>query len=244
LEHVHGLAVDPADGELYAGTHHGLVRVAENGELTRIADRVQDLMGFTVVGPQHYLASGHPGEGQSGPSNLGLIESTDGGRTWETLSLGGEADFHALDAAQGVVYGYSRGRLLVSDDKTDWTDRGAMSIADLAVDPAQPERVLFTTEQGPALSEDGGQSVASIPGAPLLQLVAWAPDASVVVGVAPDGAVHTSTDGGRTWQEKGRVDGAPEALGVNGDDVYIAVDGAIVASTDGGATFRDLYRGD
>ncbi|MCA0143839.1 F510_1955 family glycosylhydrolase [Blastococcus sp. LR1] len=241
---MHGLAVDPADGELYAGTHHGVVRVAEDGRLTRIADRVQDFMGFTVVGPEHYLASGHPGEGQSGPANLGLIESTDGGATWETMSLAGAADFHALDAAQGVIYGYSGGRLLVSDDKTDWTDRGTMNIADLAVDPSRPQRLVVTTEDGPALSEDGGRSVAPIPQAPLLQLIAWSPDASAVVGVAPDGAVHASTDGGRTWQEKGRVDGAPEALGVNGDDVYVAVGGAVVASADGGTTFRDLYRGD
>ena len=87
-------------------------------------------------------------------------------------------------------------------------------------------------------------STTATAAAACLQLVAWAPDTSVVLGVAPDGAVHSSTDGGRTWQEKGRVDGAPEALGVNGDGVYIAVDGAIVASTDGGATFRTLYRGD
>ena len=29
------------------------------------------------------------------PSSLGLIESTDGGKTWQQLSLAGEADFHA-----------------------------------------------------------------------------------------------------------------------------------------------------
>lgn len=243
LEHVHGLAVDPADGELYSGTHYGLVRVSSDGQLTRIADRVQDFMGFTVVGPEHYLASGHPGEGQSGPGNLGLIESTDGGQTWTTLSLAGDADFHALDAAQGVVYGYSGGRLMVSDDKTDWTDLGAMGIADLAVDPSQPDRLLLTTEQGLAASEDGGRTVAPLAGAPLLQLVAWSPDGTVVIGVAPDGAVHASTDGGRTWTERGSVDGAPEALGVHGQDVYVAVEGAIVSSTDGGATFSDLYRG-
>lgn len=244
LEHVHGLAVDPADGELYAGTHYGVVRVSEDGELTRIADRVRDFMGFTVIGPKHYLASGHPGEGESGPSNLGLIESTDGGQTWTTLSLEGDADFHALDVAQGVIYGYSGGRLLVSDDKTDWTDRGAASIADLAVDPAQPQRLLLTTEQGVALSEDGGQTVTLVPGAPLLQLVAWSSDPAVVVGVAPDGTVHGSTDGGRTWEERGQAGGAPEALGVDGDNVYVAVDGAIVSSTDGGSSFSDLYRGD
>lgn len=243
LEHVHGLAVDPADGELYAGTHHGLLRVSADGQLTRIADRVQDFMGFTVVGPEHYLASGHPGEAQAGPGNLGLIESTDGGQTWTTLSLEGQADFHALDAAQGTVYGYSGGRLLRSDDKTDWVDLGAMTIADLAVDPSQPDRLLLTTEQGPALSEDGGQTVAPVAGAPLLQLVAWSPDSAVVIGVAPDGTVHASTDGGRTWAERGSVGGAPEALGVNGQDVYVAVEGAIVSSTDGGTTFSDLYRG-
>jgi hypothetical protein len=26
VAHVHGLGVDPADGTLYAGTHHGLIR--------------------------------------------------------------------------------------------------------------------------------------------------------------------------------------------------------------------------
>ena len=244
LEHVHGLAVDPADGELYAGTHYGIVRVSAEGELTRIADRVQDFMGFTVVGPAHYLASGHPGEGQPGPSNLGLIESTDGGQTWTTLSLEGEADFHALDAAQGVIYGYSGGRLMVTDNKTDWTDLGAPSIADLAVDPSQPQRLLLTTEQGLALSEDGGETIALLPGAPLLQLVAWSPDGTAVVGVAPDGTVHASTDGGRTWEERGQAGGAPEALGLNGEDVYVATDDAIVSSADGGTTFSDLYRGD
>ncbi len=244
VAHVHGLAVDPADGELYAGTHDGLIRVSADGRLTRIADRDQDFMGFTVVGPKHYLASGHPGEGHSGPGSLGLIESTDGGQTWTTLSLEGEADFHALDAAQGVIYGYSGGRLLVSDDKTDWTDRGAVRIADLAVDPAQPRRVLFTTQQGLALSEDGGTSIALVPGAPLLQLVAWSAESGAVIGVAPGGAVHASADGGRTWEKRGRVDGAPEALGVDGENVHIATEGAILSSGDGGATFGDLYRED
>jgi len=97
VAHVHGLGVDPQDGTLYAGTHHGLIRVPEQGEPTRVADRVQDFMGFTVVGPRHYLASGHPGEGQGGPSSLGLIESTDGGQTWNSVSLAGEADFHVLE---------------------------------------------------------------------------------------------------------------------------------------------------
>jgi photosystem II stability/assembly factor-like uncharacterized protein len=244
LEHVHGLGIDPADDVLYAGTHHGLVRISPDGELTRIADRVQDFMGFTVVGPQHYLASGHPGAGQDGPGNLGLIQTTDGGQTWETLSLTGEADFHALDAAGGMIYGYSGGRLLVSEDGANWADRGAMRIADLAVDPADPRRVLATTEGGLVVSEDVGESFTAVPDAPLLLLVDIAADGGSTVGVAPDGTVYVSTDGGRTWAERGSADRAPAALTVDGDEVYIAVDGAVLASTDGGATFTELYRED
>ncbi|WP_346620006.1 F510_1955 family glycosylhydrolase [Blastococcus montanus] len=242
LEHVHGLGVDPADDALYAGTHYGLVRITPGGELTRIADRVQDFMGFTVVGPGHYLASGHPGAGQEGPGNLGLLESTDGGETWETLSLAGEADFHALDAASGMIYGYSGGRLMVSEDGVEWADRGQMRIADLAADPTEPQRVLATTEAGLVVSEDAGRNVSAVAGAPLLVLVDIAADGGTAAGVAPDGTVFVSTDGGRTWAERGSAGGAPEALTVDGEEVYVAVDGAVLASTDGGRTFTELYR--
>ena len=243
LEHVHGLGVDPADDVLYAGTHHGLVRISPDGELTRIADRVQDFMGFTVVGPEHYLASGHPGVGQSGPGNLGLIETTDGGQSWKTLSLEGKADFHALDAADGAIYGYSGGQLLVSEDGVNWTDRGAVRIADLAVDSSQPQRVLATSEQGLILSEDGGKTFKVVPDSPRLLLVDFSTDDSALaVGISPEGTIYASSDGGLTWEERGDAGGQPAALTVEGQDVYVAVDGAILASTDGGATFSDLYR--
>ncbi len=85
MEHIHGIGVDPENGAIYAGTHYGLFRI-EDGTATRVADRVQDFMGFTVAGPDHFLASGHPGEGQGGHSSVGLIESTDGGQTWQELS--------------------------------------------------------------------------------------------------------------------------------------------------------------
>ncbi|MGY1718233.1 F510_1955 family glycosylhydrolase [Blastococcus sp. SYSU DS0552] len=241
LEHVHGLGVDPADDSLYAGTHHGLVRISADGEPVRIADRVQDFMGFTVVGPGHYLASGHPGPGQDGPGDLGLLETTDGGESWTTLSLAGEADFHALDAAGGTIYGYSGGRLLVSQDGVEWADRGAMRVADLAVDPADPQRVLATTQDGLRVSEDGGSRFGAVPDAPQLVLVDVADNGSGV-GVAPDGTVFTSADGGRTWSQRGHVGGPPEALTGEGGRIHVAVPGAVLVSTDGGTTFTELYR--
>lgn len=244
VEHVHGLGVDPADGTLYAGTHNGLVRLPKNGEPTLVADRVQDFMGFTVAGPQHFLASGHPGPGQEGPSSLGLIESTDGGETWESLSLAGEADFHALDYRHDRVYGVNAmtGEFLVSDDKRAWETRTTLPMADFAVSPDDPDLVIATTEQGPARSEDGGRGFAPVPDAPLIQLVSWGEDGSLV-GIAPDGTVHTSAGDGQSWEQRGQLDGRPEALvAVSAEEIYAAAGGAILLSTDGGESFEVRHR--
>lgn len=240
LEHVHGLGVDPASGDLYAGSHYGLIRLPEQGQPTRVGGLVQDFMGFTVVGPGHFLASGHPGEDQDGPSNLGLIESTDGGRSWQTRSLAGEADFHALEAKHGLVYGYTAGQLLVSGDLRTWDTRAGLALADLAVSPQDPQTVLATTREGLARSTDGGRSFRLVNGAPLLQLVTW-PDTARIVGIAPDGTVHVSDDGATTWQELGSAGGAPEALTTTGQKMYVAVQGGIVESSDGGRSFRTRY---
>ncbi len=240
LAHVHGLGVDPASGDLYAGTHYGLIRLPEGGAPTRVGGLVQDFMGFTVVGPGHFLASGHPGENQDGPANLGLIESTDGGRSWQTLSLAGQADFHALEAKHGLVYGYNAGRLMVSADKRTWDTRASIRMADLAVSPEDPQTVLATTQQGLARSTDGGRSFRVVDGAPLLALVSW-PEAGHLVGVDPDGGVQVSADGGSSWQRRGSAGGAPEALTASDQELYVALEGRIVESNDGGRTFQNRY---
>jgi hypothetical protein len=245
LEHVHGLGVDPADGTLYAGTHHGLVRLPEEGEPTLVADRVQDFMGFTVAGPQHFLASGHPGPGQDGPSALGLIESTDGGETWEAVSLAGEADFHALDYRHDRVYGVNAmtGEFLVSDDKRTWEARTSLPMADFAVSPDDPEVVVATTQQGLARSDDGGRNFVPVPGAPLMLLVSWGGDGSLV-GVSPEGRVYTSPGDGQPWEQRGQLDGPPEALlAVTADEVYTAAAGDVLVSTDGAESFEVLHQG-
>ena len=84
--HVHGLGVDPGDGALYAATHSGLFRLPEQGQAERIANRSQDTMGFSVVGPGRFIGSGHPDplEDRVRPPLLGLIVSTltGGGNSW------------------------------------------------------------------------------------------------------------------------------------------------------------------
>jgi predicted transcriptional regulator len=243
LEHVHGLGVDPADGVLYAGSHHGLFRLPEDGEGVRVADRVQDFMGFTVVGPRHFLASGHPGEGDEGPSSLGLIESTDAGQSWQSVSLAGEADFHALEAKHGLIYGYNSltQAFLVSRDTVNWETRSQVPMADFTVSPDEPGVVLATTEGGLARSQDGGSTFQLLEQAPRLLLVTWTAG-SGMVGVDPAGQVFVTTDPASSWQRRGSVGDQPEAFAVAGDEIYAAIGGAsIVVSSDGGRSFRPYF---
>jgi hypothetical protein len=241
MAHVHGLAVDPANAQLLAGTHFGAFRVGDDGEIEQFGP-TQDFMGFSVAGPGHYLASGHPGAGQGGPGNLGLIESTDGGKTWQTVSLEGKADFHTLKARHGRVYGHSGGQLMVSEDKKTWDERGSISLADLAVSPDDADTILVTTQQGRGVSKDGGRSFQAVPNTPILALVAWTEDGTVV-GVDPNGGIQVSADAGKTWDQRGTAGGQPAAVTGDDDDVFVATrDGRVVESNDGGRTFEVRYQ--
>ena len=239
--HVHGLGVDPQDGTLYAATHTGLFRVGVDGTAERVANRYQDTMGFTVVGPKTFLGSGHPDLRENLPARLGLVESKDAGQTWKALSLQGQADFHALHAAHGSIFGYdsTSGTFMVS------TDRSRLPMHDFVVSPTSADVVLATTEQGLAHSADGGRSWHALSDAPHLVVLAWSQPKSLY-GVAPDGTVHSSADGGMTWTARGTVGGAPEAMTVDdrggAGTLYVAVSGrGILVSSDGGTTFTTRF---
>lgn len=246
MEHVHGLGVNPADGLLYAATHFGVFAVSLDGKATRVGS-AQDTMGFTVTGPDTFLGSGHPDFSEDDEPLLGLIESTDAGRTWRSLSLRGEADFHALRAAHDQVYGYdsTSGTLKVTADRRTWDTRSRLPLRDFAVSPDGPDTLLATTEQGPARSADGGRTWQPVPGAPQLVVLAW-PRADVLYGADTDGAVHLSADGGATWTRQGDAAGPPEAIAATvaqPQNVHVAVaDHGIVTSSDSARNFADLYR--
>lgn len=246
--HVHGLAYDPGDETLVVATHHGLVAVDDGvagGGTARELGPVIDLMGFTVTGPGEYLASGHPGLRVDLPNPVGLISSTDSGRSWTTLSRAGESDFHALTALPGGgVLGYD-GTLRRSGDGRTWED---------LVIPAEPHTlaaapdgatVLATTGAGLLRSADAGGSWAPVPGAPVLQVVTWAEDGATAVGVDPAGAVWTSTDAAASWQQTADLDSAPHAVAATADAngflrIAVVTDEGLTQSLDGGQTFALL----
>lgn len=243
--HVHGLGINPADRSLLIATHTGTYRVPPTAKkATRVGDSRQDTMGFSVVGPNYFLGSGHPDMREAVekdlPPLLGLIESRDAGKTWRSISLLGEADFHVLRLGDKRVYGYdaSNDRLLVSSDAgRTWREVSRPApLLDLAVDPASARRVIASGEGGLYLSADQGLSWRKV--GPQVGLLAW-PSADRLYLVEADGAVRRSADEGQHWSRLGNVGGQPAALLAQTEsELYVALhNGTIMQSSDGGRSW-------
>ena len=116
-EHVHGISRDPGSGKVNLATHEGLFVSQTDGSWQQVGP-VVDLMSFAVTGPGSLYASGHPAEGVDLPAPVGLIKSTDAGRTRTVMSLGGQSDFHALAASTKGVRGFDGALKVTSDGKS------------------------------------------------------------------------------------------------------------------------------
>ena len=243
--HVHGLGVNPADEALFVATHTGLFRLGpDESEAVRVGDNYQDTMGFTVVGPDRFLGSGHPDARTDLPPYLGLIESANAGERWEPVSLLGRADFHVLEAARERVYGFGtdfesrREQFLVSQDGgREWRRlRVPESLLSLAINPDDRDEIMVSGRHSLYLSGDAGESWQSLPGSP--GLLAW-PDSGPPYLVGKDGSVAVLE--GRDWREVGEIGAEPAAFEADTADsrLYVALhDGSILQSPDGGGTWE------
>ena len=255
--HIASLAVDPADGTLFLGAADGLYRQDAGGRAARRVSGTLDRAGasgtisrllvvaFARAG--ELVASGHPEPGGSLPEDLGLLRSTDGGRTWRSVSLLGRADLHVLRAggARVVAVGAEEAEVRVSEDGgRTFRTRALPGVAvDLAVDPGDPSRMALSTQRGLFTSPDGGRGWRPREPATAGAQLAWAAPGALYRADA-DGRVSVSRDGGRAWQARGTTGaGATELASDARGALYAALPGAQVSrSDDGGVTWRRVVQ--
>lgn len=206
--HVHAIERAGPTGGILLATHDGLW-VEDGSQLRQVGPRI-DLMSFSVVDGTTYRASGHPGPDVDLPQPVGLIETRDAGQTWSALSREGESDFHLLEVTDTITVGFD-GALRSSADGQTWriaqTPEG---LIDLALRP-DGQDLLASTADGLLLSQDRGTYWDPVRSAPPMVLLDWA-DKDTVVGISDAGAVHVSTDGGSTWEEREQLDSAIQAM--------------------------------
>jgi hypothetical protein len=236
-EHVHNLTFDGST--LLLGTHEGLWSQSPGQVPVQISQRSFDVMGFAKT-ESRWLASGHPARGEDGPADLGLLESLDGGVTWQEVSLSGEADFHRLTTSGNRIYGVSSvdDALLRSDDAgATWTNLGSLGLFDIALDPANPDTLIATTADGLVRSTDAGATFSPVATPSLIALLAWTPN--YVVGADVDGRILTSVNGGSTWEALTTLPEQPAALGADGSRIAVLAGPTVFESIDGGKTFTE-----
>ena len=238
--HIHGLSISSTTGQVLLATHDGLFDMMKK-PAAKIGP-TNDLMGFTARTDHAILyASGHPGEGSGLANPLGLMRSTDTGKTWEKLSRQGESDFHALTATKSGIVGFD-GVLRTSPDGKTWNTVAADFVPAVLAGNPTSDIVLATTPQGIRRSTDGGKTWTTVDSGPVVQFAAFASSAEAF-GVEPDGTVHYSGDAGATWTRKGQIQDTVQAVAaVKGPaatpSIWAATAGGLVVSTDGGMRFR------
>lgn len=227
--HAHGIGVDPESSAIYVATHTGLWEVGPDAP-ERVGDAYHDLMGFTVAGPDDYLASGHPDlrdptlQEPGAPPLLGLVTSDDPASGWRAVSLLGKVDFHTLQAVHGRVYGWdaTSGRIMVSTDRRRWETRATLALSDFVVSPGDPDLLVGANDEGLLRSSDGGRTWSRVGSQPITQL-AWSRQ-RLVAADDEGNLLEAKADPHRLTQVKW-LGGPVEALALDGGRVLAFVSG-------------------
>ncbi|MFZ3580134.1 F510_1955 family glycosylhydrolase [Virgibacillus sp. DJP39] len=170
--HIHGLGYTNDGEEIYVPAHDGL-RVYKDGTWTIPTEGSKhDYMGFNMFKDGFY-SSGHPAPNSDLANPLGIVKSTNKGKTIEKLALYKEIDFH------GMAVGYKTEEIYVfnptknsqmdqpgfyysTDEAKTWEQSKLAGIEGqaiaLAAHPTKKGVVTVGTNQGIFLSEDHGNN--------------------------------------------------------------------------------------
>ena len=254
--YVNSLERDPRSGEFLLTTNRGFFRIDARTKRVRrvrgtlaVGARRSTIGGFLELkaeGGRRLVGSGHPDQ-RTLPQFLGLLRSSDGGRTWRSVSRLGDADLHKIVLAHDRLYAWDAvlSALIVSDDggrsfAEHFTPRELM--IDFEVDPGDAKRVVAASDEELFRTVDEGESWRAVFRGQGSRLAWPAPDRLYLA--AKDGTVQLSDDGGDSFRRVGQVEGEPYKLeAMAADELYMALsDGAIMHTTDGGRDWKEMFR--
>jgi len=231
--HIHGLGIEPSDRNiLYIATHGDFYQSISDGPPVKVDKERADYMAFNAppsTGIPLY-ASGHPSTG----GNTGLIKSTDGGKTWESVAkvLDPPVDFHAMAVSKSdpdIIIGFDsagRGLFKTADSGKTWeTLQYPEYISALAISPSDSQLVFAGTGKGIFQSIDGAKSWIQLneyKGILVLALT-FDEDDTLYASTSTFG-LSRSSDLGKTWEKIKSPDLTITSIAVDSQNkiVYVA----------------------
>jgi photosystem II stability/assembly factor-like uncharacterized protein len=257
--HIHGLGYSPDGKRLLIPVHNGL-SVYADGKWSEGPGEKHDYMGFAVTDNGFY-SSGHPAPGSIYKNPLGLIKSTNDGKTISILALEGEVDLH------GMAVGYQTHTLYVLNPQPNskmkqpglyyslnegqtWTSSSMAGlqgqITAIAAHPTEKSVVAVGTTTGAYLSSDHGQTFTVIlEGRPVSTVMVLESGETAVATSGPDAALSIVSAETKqmvmikspnmdviSFIAQNPVNSKELAVATEQKDIYI--------STDNGATWREI----
>ncbi len=216
---IHDLAINPADGTVYAATEDGLY-AANDGAWKRLGAGTLDLPVLAVTFA--------PSDGRmlyAGTFHKGVYVSKDAGATWSAAQgdLGGRASVAGLAVdprnPQNVFARVSFERIYKSPDggeswHTVWTGMSdETEVETIAIDPGNPLIMYAGGNDEVFYSDDGGETWKPRGLEGVATFVVWIDprNSSRLLAGATDG-LYRSEDDGSTWLRAGLVQMTVTAL--------------------------------
>ncbi len=174
LPHIHGLGFSPDGQQLFVPAHVGFRVFADGAWLTPDVP-AHDYMGYVATDDGFY-SSGHPDPASGLANPLGLVKSTDGGKTLIKLGFEGESDFHLMGVGyqNHPIYVLNpapnstlpAGMYYSLDDGKTWQQSAMQGVTaqpiQIAVHPTEANIVALATEDGLLISSDHGDTFERI----------------------------------------------------------------------------------
>lgn len=243
--HIHGLGIDPSTRSiLYIATHGDFYHSHDGGPPFKVDIVRADYMAFNAPANEGspLFASGHPSTG----GNTGLIKSTDGGQSWESVAkvLDPPVDFHAMSVSKSdtdIIIGFDsggRGLFKTTDGGKTWeTLEYPDYVSALSISPYDSKIIFAGTGKGIFQSNDGAKNwihLEEYKGITVLALVF--DENGVLYASTSNFGLSRSTDLGKTWEEINRPNLAITSIAVDSQNKIIYVAGY---SPDG---FQEVYK--
>ncbi len=237
ISHIH--SVRAFGDQVILGTHEGLFRYVDQKTVQSMGPENFDIMGLAVFGKKLY-ASGHPGPGSKLPEPVGLLLSTDSGKTWKKLGLQGEVDFHLLESAGADMYGVDSGsgNLLYSNNAgKKWTSRGKNVVSDIAINPEKVGSALALRDGKLISTQKSFTKMRAINSTLTFTSLDWI-NGSLLATRGK--SLYRSSDSGMTWKKISDFPDSVSTVTQSSKIIAVVAGNSIFKSTDGGKTFKKM----